>query len=1093
MKKTALIILLVTFFFNAKAQVKTVGDAYTQNYPAEVYGASAQNWSIVQDFRGLMYFANTNGVLEYDGSAWRIIKTPANAAVKSLASDQKEKRIYVGAKGDIGYLKPDSKGLITFVSLIKKIPEKYRNFADIWRIHITEDFGVVFEATSGLYFYKNDTFEVIPAKHSKGFKRSFYVNKKLYAYYTGIGLIKIEKDGGFKILPGSEILENRSVNIIIPKENYLIIITDSGGIYEYSNNELIKIEKPELEELIGNDLYFTTELKDGSLALGTLSKGLIITDDSLNIKKIINTSNGLINNRITNIYQDNSNGIWIATSNGISYIDIYSPFSFFYNKTTGISGTIRSIAKSGNMLYIGADAVYAADWEKISNNKTSKFEELKNRKGHCSIWKLDTTSTGIIGGSEKGLFLIENNRIELIDANSERNIRTFICPRENPNVLIAGGGLGLSLFTKENGKWNYKSGIKNFSEYSRHIVQDKNGDFWISEKTKGIFRIRLNKNYDSVISCETFNKSSGLKANIENYLFKAKDELVFCTLNGFYKYDSLTNSMKEFSKLNYFNEKPVADFLYCDEKNNIWIKHIETSPKDSVTKFWSLEKLEIQGDSVSRVIKNRFIPLRNKINSFVSIGGGCYIIGDKDRFVHYDENIKKTFEEPYPAFIRSVETINGDSLVFEGTFTDENLRIVSKQEIPIVLPYEYNGLKFSFSAAYYEYPENISYKFILENNDKDWSDWKKENTKEYSNLWPGTYTFKVKAINNYLCQSTEAEITVKILPPWYLTSWAFVLYAILLILLVKAVVKINIRRLEHEKEVLEKTVSERTAEIVKQKDEILKQNNEIQKRNNVITEKNNAITASIRYAKRIQKAMLPLQNDIAQALPEHFILFRPRDIVSGDFYWFKETPTHIIITAVDCTGHGVPGAFMSMLGAETLTTIVSKGFSSAAEILTKQNEYIRKALKQETNNNQDGMDMALCSIDKKRRVLEFAGAMNPLVYIQNGELKSIKADLQGIGGVQYHENFRFTKHEIPLTETPTWFYIYSDGFEDQFGGKNHKKYMSKNLKKLLLEIHSKPKEKQREILDNTIEEWIHSSPQEDNEQMDDILIIGFCI
>ena len=139
------------------------------------------------------------------------------------------------------------------------------------------------------------------------------------------------------------------------------------------------------------------------------------------------------------------------------------------------------------------------------------------------------------------------------------------------------------------------------------------------------------------------------------------------------------------------------------------------------------------------------------------------------------------------------------------------------------------------------------------------------------------------------------------------------------------------------------------------------------------------------------------------------------------------------------------------------------------------------------------MDMALCSIDKKRRVLEFAGAMNPLVYIQNGELKSIKADLQGIGGVQYHENFRFTKHEIPLTETPTWFYIYSDGFEDQFGGKNHKKFMSKNLKKLLLEIHSKPKEKQREILDNTIEEWIHSSPQEDNEQMDDILIIGFCI
>ena len=1091
MNKKRIILFLICLsvsLTHVYGQMKTIGSSYLKNYPSDVYGASGQNWGIVQDARGIMYFANTNGVLEYAGADWKLIKTPTNAAVKSLAIDTTSNRIYVGAKGDIGFLQPDANGQLVFNSLLKKISPRYRNFADIWSVHITKEDGIVFEATSGLYFYKSDTFNVIPARGLDGFRKTFYVDGNLYAYYTGSGLVKVS-NGVMTKLPGAEILDDKPINALKIYKDSLLVITDSYGIYCYKNGTLTK-KTTDVDGLIANDLYYTAFLNDGAYAFGTISKGLLVADKDFRPVKLINAETGLINNRVTAVYQDAANGIWIATSNGIAYTDIYSPFSTFYNKLTGISGTVRSIMCYKNMLYIGADAVFVADWKAICDNpmkQLPRFEELKNPKGRYSIWKLDTIDGQLIGGGEKGLFVIDGKNIELIDKGADRNIRTFVVPQENRNCLIAGGGLGLSLFVKKDGRWIYKTGIKNFDEYSRHIAQDGEGYFWISEKSKGVFKIRFNESFDSVVFCQKYDNNSGLPEKIENYLFNTGNGLVFGTLHGFYKYNPKSDIMEVCSNLNYDSVNPVvADFLYADREKNYWIKRVTVAPKDPNIKYWNLEKLVISDDTINKVVRSLFTPYRSRINSFADIGENCYIIGDKDCFVHYDEKIKFTADNSYPAFVRSVETISGDSVIFGGAFSDDSLNVCSIQDKVLVLPYEYNGLRFSFSAGCYQYPEAISYKFKLNNNDKDYSDWRKENVKEYSNLSPGTYTFKVKAVNSYGVESEEAMFTFKILPPWYLTVWAFAFYAISLILLIVFFVKIYTRRLQHEKEVLERIVSERTAEIVKQKDEI-------EQKNELITEKNKSITDSINYARRIQTAMLPLEVDIKKALPEHFILFRPRDIVSGDFYWFAETEDRIIITAVDCTGHGVPGAFMSMVGSEILTTIVSKGIVEAGKILTKQNSYIRKALKQDATENQDGMDMALCSIDKKRRVVEYAGAKNPLVYIQNGEINQVKADKQGIGGSQFYQNFEYTTHEIALTDSPSWFYMFSDGYADQFGGPELKKFMSKHLRNLLFEIHEKSMSEQREILNSTIENWIKNSPDPSNEQTDDILVIGFKI
>ncbi|TAE00671.1 MAG: hypothetical protein EAZ97_05160 [Bacteroidetes bacterium] len=286
---------------------------------------------------------------------------------------------------------------------------------------------------------------------------------------------------------------------------------------------------------------------------------------------------------------------------------------------------------------------------------------------------------------------------------------------------------------------------------------------------------------------------------------------------------------------------------------------------------------------------------------------------------------------------------------------------------------------------------------------------------------------------------------------------------------------------------------------------VLYRSNQDKKRNNLLLEsqkklielkseeledKNSSITSSINYARRIQSAILPVKPKISKYLPEHFILFMPRDIVSGDFYWFANFQNSTgeqknMIAAIDCTGHGVPGAMMSMVANGLLNqTVYEKKMCDPAKILDELQIGIRDALHQTENDSKDGMDMSLCVIDQKNKILEFAGAMNPLHYVQNNEFHTIKATRKSIGGTKIFDGEGFTKHSINLS-TPTIFYMCSDGYEDQFGGKDNKKFMVKQLKDLLFAIHSLPMEKQRLILEDKINDW-----KGNYSQIDDILVVG---
>jgi len=381
-----------------------------------------------------------------------------------------------------------------------------------------------------------------------------------------------------------------------------------------------------------------------------------------------------------------------------------------------------------------------------------------------------------------------------------------------------------------------------------------------------------------------------------------------------------------------------------------------------------------------------------------------------------------------------------------------------------------------FSALEFTAPERNQYMYKLVNKDQGdlWIHLGEQHSYTLFNQAPGTYTFAVKGSNNDLFYSDdEIQIEIVIPRPFWSKTLAISIYVILGILLIMLAIRIRTRSLRRTNRILrEKEISAK--EISRQREELVM--------------KNKNITDSILYAKRIQIALLPSSDSFRAILPDSFVLFKPKDIVSGDFYWINQHGNKIYVAAVDCTGHGVPGAFVSIIGFELFRKITaSKQGSNPAMILDTLNENFSEIFSDgEQVYLNDGMDLSLCILDMKEKSLDYSGAFNPLYLVRNETVIEVKADRFSVGADVHFSNERklFKSHKIYLQKNDV-IYIFSDGYADQFGGPDGKKFKYRRFRHLLLTIHKLPMEKQRSILDASIEEWKGSM-----DQVDDILIIG---
>lgn len=413
----------------------------------------------------------------------------------------------------------------------------------------------------------------------------------------------------------------------------------------------------------------------------------------------------------------------------------------------------------------------------------------------------------------------------------------------------------------------------------------------------------------------------------------------------------------------------------------------------------------------------------------------------------------------------------------------------------ITVQYRENlSMNVELEAPFYVVNDKIEYQYATATKGGSTSLWTKPSEETNFNipLNVGTYSFYFRAINSLGQESFMKIITVTIKPPFWQTELFKAIIALGVILLIIIFAYTRQRLLKRKNEHLENIVTIRTAQITKQNEELKTQSEEINRQNELVKEQRDKIkdsheyiTQSINYARRIQRAILPASEILSRNFRDHFIISYPKDIVSGDFYWFKEYKNKIFLTVADCTGHGVPGAFLSMMGVAYLNEVITyRDNITAAEILNFLRENIIYSLQEKKDNDiRDGMDMSFIILDKETKKLQFAGAYNPLLIIRNEELIEYKADKMPIGFSRKNDK-NFTNHDFEY-QAGDILYLFSDGYPDQFGGKNMRKFMIGNFKKLLLNISDSPMNIQNELLQTAFKHWKGNTPQ-----IDDVTIVG---
>ncbi|ARS36196.1 two-component regulator propeller domain-containing protein [Pontibacter actiniarum] len=842
-KLSVLLLFLLLQCCLALAQVKNEGIPYIKNYTQKEYKAAPQNWDVVQDHRGVMYFGNSFGVLEFDGNHWRQISLANRTIARSLAVD-KAGRIYVGGQDDFGYLQPDSQGLMSYVSLKQKIAPQYRSFDDVWKIY-TSDEGIFYCTVEAIYHLQNDKVKVYRAPASPtGFP--FFVLNKLLVPVPAKGIYEL-KNEKFVLIPGSEKMADYVVVAMLPyKDGQSLVFTEEDGIFVYDGYSGFTPVNWEVEAFLNKNKVYTAISLPEEYAIGTAHDGLLIVDQEGVPRQHLNREKGLQNSNVRSIYQDQAGNLWLGLNNGIDYVETNSAFTLF-NAKNGVLGTGYTSLLHNNTLYLGTnDGLYYKAWSNAENPlHPAPFKLVEN--SHGQVYNLQKINGKLLLSHHNGPYELINNTARRLSGH--RGAWMFMPLASHPGYVVCGTYNGLLLYRFVDGQLVFQHKINGFEESSRVMEEDKEGNIWVAHGYKGVYRLRLSEQLDSVRQLRFYDERAGFPSSLFINVFKIDGKLVFTGERGVYKYNPRSDRFEPHEELGkLFDREQHIRKLTQDSEGSIWFS---AGDEMGVLKKRSNGSYEVE--------KNVFNKLQGKL-----IGGFEHmmhynplnvLIGIDEGFVHYHPSYlqAKSLSKTFYTLIRKVEsnTQAQDSLLSGGTYQNAGLVVLHQpgEEVP-ELPYGLNSLKFTYGAISYDDIDKVRYQYYLEGLDEKWSTWTASLQKEYTNLREGTYTFHVRAKNIYDKQSEEATYTFVVLPPWYRSWWAYVGYAVLavvLLLLTKYMVGRHIHhtklRLQEEKEkALKLKEAQHMEEVLLAEREIIRLNNE--KLENELLHKNKELTTS---------------------------------------------------------------------------------------------------------------------------------------------------------------------------------------------------------------------------------------------------------
>jgi len=815
----------------------------------------------------------------------------------------------------------------------------------------------------------------------------------------------------------------------------------------------------------------------GLIAYNLINKKYkVITEDKNNPK-------ALKYNRVKTLLLDKSGNFWVGLSG--KGINKYSPkaIKFKTYQNSGNSGInlsdnmIASIYAENNKIWVGTWAKglniidVSSNKVEVINTKGPKNRRINDNHVHCihhrengNIWIGTKNGINIYSKSSNNFYSFEKYfGIKLPHVLSKTRIN-IISENEKTNEIAIGSNKGVAffnLFTKTFSLPKASKNIDNINASIYDIFIDDENTYWIAS-FDGLFKI------------------NSLHQLVKVY--KAGEELVKNT-DGTYK---TLNSSSIFDitkdKYGYFwlaTESGLNKFNPIDESFSYYTKENKGLPNNTVyeillakdDKLWfstnrGIASLNILSDSIKTYTNSDGLQgLEFNIGASYADNKGQFFFGGADGFnVFIPDSIRENSTKPKTILLKYSIIDNKGKKTISSLF--------SKNEIK--MSYSDNSIKIYFASLEFTNPAKNQFKYILEGQNKNWFALENQNYVTFHSLKPGEYTLRVKSSNNDLVWGNEAVLKITVSPPLYDNTWAYLVY-----ILVAALI---IYKIWHDNKLKQKRSDEeiRNKQLMNLKLEHQKEELDIQ---------NTSMTDSINYAKHIQEAMLPSEYLFKKLLPNSFVLYMTKDIVSGDFYWITQKTVKTFIAAVDCTGHGVPGAFMSIIGFDLLKNIVKeRGVEDPAEILNQLNYGVSDTFRKNNTDEhkvKDGMDMALCVIDHSKHTIEFSGAMNPLCLIRDGAISIIKGNRFSIGSFNDEETNKFEKH-IFKYKTGDIIYLFSDGYPDQFGGPLGKKFKHKRFFHMLLNISHLPIDQQYKELKENFLNW-----KGQVEQVDDVLVIGF--
>lgn len=1133
------LLLLMLFSLWATAFSQN-GTPYLQHFKLPEH-ISNQNWSYQQDQDGLMLILNRKGIFEFDGFQWYNVNIPG----RPIAFRYKKYLFYCTDRG-VGYMMGDRRTRYTYKELLKsegtdlyfKLVDFNENLLaispqSICRINIEEvpTIDTLYHDSRPEVFI-SDGFTLDGKLYHVKNRAFIYLSKSATEHQLLDGL-PLGEDFQFSFRHGETMFFGSTKN----------------RLYTFKGKRLEPFTFGQISYAASSGMLGGISLNNDNIAFYTMNGGCILVNIKDGTSQIINYFSGLPDDEVYALGADRDSGLWISHAMGISRADMGLPIAnmTYY---PGLKGNIfAAVEFQGNLLVGTSEGLYRlketreykvrevvvprtpikledkivptdkteeilASESEVETKKKSFLQRLFTRKTESSpveetsnralsgasiqfepsiqtsfqkkkLYELQTINytyqkvDGLSGkirtlnvlgdrliiGTSQGLFEMQTQTVKSI-AQSINVL--FVEPNSANNILLVATDRGAIQFKQKNGGWSQKVLVETENQIVTSIAAHSETEVILATEFE-VFLVNTNES-----TCVRISSDNEFSGNSNPIVRPVGNEIVVITTDKTLRYDRATKKLVDFKLLD-----DDIKALICTQENLSWLK----------TRFGWQAKGSFNGALPANV--NLLGLFSNPNGIFVDSKGGLLIV-DKFSYVYRIES--KPNEISNKQLGLYLRQVNGSL----GEFIDPH---------SIELSYSNSAIKIAIGAPLFLIEGGVKYQYRIEGLKNDWSEWSDNSIIDLPYFPAGKYTIEIRASDIIGRVSNSITLPVAISPPFWQTIPFYILIISILILLILFFVRLREQKLKRERDLLEQKVKERTQtieeqkeelmaqrdelaryneEILQQKEEIEAQRDEIETQRDQIFKQNDEITKSIVYAKRIQTAVMPSAQFTKSLLAKHFIFFRPRDIVSGDFYWMTERKGKVLIVAADCTGHGVPGAFMSMMGVSLLNDIVNvSGVTAPNEILNQLRTKIKSTLWQTGKEGEarDGMDIAICSVDREMGILQYSGAYNPLYLFKKGQFHEQKADKMPVG-VHVNEKESFSLHEIEI-EKGDRFYIFSDGYVSQFGGPDGKKFMARPFKELLAQIQSMSLAQHAKILADNLDSW-----QSHYDQVDDILVIG---